>query len=66
MEGFTAMHFAVFNHNLAMMEYLYSKGADLKKISEEQTSGVSLMHVAAQSDAIGSMAFIKEYHWTTF
>lgn len=59
-EGFSAFHFASFNGNLEMIQYLCRIGADLKLIHLKTTSASSLFHVAAQGDNPNVLAFLKQ------
>lgn len=58
--GFTPVHFAVFNGNIEMLKYFHEYGADFEKINRDQLSNITLLHVAAQGDSPSTMAYIKK------
>jgi palmitoyltransferase len=46
-DGFTALHFASYRGNLAMMEFLIAKGAGITLLNNH---GMNVLHIGAQGD----------------
>ena len=59
------MHFAAFNGNIEILEYLLSHGGDIVKASRCSLSGVTVFHAAAQGDQPGALAFLKRAYENT-
>lgn len=55
------MHFAAFNGNIEIMEYLLAHGGDLIKANR----CVTVFHAAAQGDQPGALAFLKRAYENT-
>jgi len=55
-EGFTALHFASFSGNLAMMRLLIEHGGE---IHAKNKQSINLLHVAAQGDQPAALTFLR-------
>lgn len=55
-DGFTALHFASFRGNIALIKLLMKNGADMYI---RNNFGINVMHVAAQGDQPISLFYFK-------
>jgi ankyrin repeat protein len=53
-DSFTPLHFATFNGNLGLVEYIIKKGGDP---FAENRSKINMLHVAAQGDQALTLAY---------
>lgn len=56
--GFTALHYASYHGNPAMIDLLLTAGADMYAIND---CGINMLHVAAQGDSPYSIAFFLRH-----